>query len=43
MTQPHPAAVPPGGDLKPAEGLDTHGIGLEALHVAEHDARTTFA
>jgi hypothetical protein len=35
--------MPPGGNLKPTESVDGHGIGLEALHVAEHDACTTFA
>jgi hypothetical protein len=35
--------MPPGGDLKPTESVDGHGIRLEALHVAEHEAGITSA
>jgi hypothetical protein len=35
--------MPPGGDLKPTESVDGHGIRLEAPHVAKHGARIALA
>jgi hypothetical protein len=37
MTQANLARVPPGGELKPREGVDRHGARLDAVDVAQHD------
>ena len=37
VAQPHPAAVPPGGELKPRQRVDRHRVGRDAVDVAEGD------
>jgi hypothetical protein len=43
VAQAHLARVPSSGELEPAECIDGHGVGLDAVHVAQNDVGSAFA